>query len=113
MIIKQITFFGEPCSLACDARCDKSFGINGRPKKSLSENPDDYEYLSDDEIGVAPVDPGTYEGECAKPINESERLNKWCARECERSVIVSKKDGIITLKDFSKRIGNIPVADQS
>ena len=49
-----------------------------------------------------PVDPGTYEGEHGKPRTKEARLNKWCARECERSVIVDP--GIpIELHDFSQR----------
>ena len=66
-ISTDITFFGQAVTLSCDGRCDKAFGTNWTAVKH----------------GRAPVDPGTYEGECAKPTDKTH--NKWCARECERS----------------------------
>jgi len=68
--------------LICDMKCDKAFGINNRPKKQLSDDDDDYYFLPDSEVGIAPDDPGTYEGGFGKsPLS----ANKWCYRECERS----------------------------
>jgi hypothetical protein len=95
--------------VACDAKCDKAWGINNRPRVQLSDDEDDYEFLADDELGAAPVDPGTYEGGHAKPDEVPEKHNKWCARECERSVLL---DGLghgrfqPELEDFTKRVTN-------
>ena len=115
MISRNITFFGKSCTLACDAKCSKAWGHNNRPKiilgpeEWIAENVsvEDFVWLADDELGEAPEDPGTYEGGQAKPCTESERLNKWCARECERSEIVVVGEPVV-LPDFSKRIYNIP-----
>jgi hypothetical protein len=107
VIKKEITFFANRLILACDANCNKAWGINNRPKISLSDDVDDVAYLADEELLDAPDDPGTYEGECAKPIDIMELLNKWCARECERSVLVKIGEKII-LPDYSKRVYNQP-----
>jgi len=52
---------------------------------------DDYVYVGDASLGVAPADPGTYEGDDAKPsavpLADSSLMNKWCARERERSAL--------------------------
>jgi hypothetical protein len=107
-IIKtKITFFGEPRILACDANCKKAWGINNRPLIQLSDDEDDYVYLADDELDIAPEDPGTYEGGQAKPRALEDRLNKWCARECERSTIVEPGE-TIKLREFSRRVYNLP-----
>lgn len=106
MIAKSITFFGNKCILVCDGNCEKAWGISNRPKIQLSDDIDDYEYLSDGELETAPENPGTYEGECGKPTSPTEKLNKWCARECERSEM--PRDGEwFQLPDFSKKIKNI------
>lgn len=83
-ITKQVIAFGSPLVIGCDGVCSKAWGINNRPREQLSADPDDYAFLADDELGDAPADPGTYEGGDAKPTEPSERLNKWCFRECER-----------------------------
>lgn len=36
MIARAITYFGKPCIIACDSRCDKAWGLNGRPRKRFS-----------------------------------------------------------------------------
>lgn len=124
-IQKDILYFGHECTLACDAKCWKAWGINNRPKlyrtvygtfepltfeqsenEAICPNPDDSVHLADDELGNAPVDPGTYEGGQAKPYDDDERLNKWCARECERSVIVDRGKPIV-LPNYSQRQYNI------
>lgn len=105
-LVRQVIFFGKPVSLFCDGKCHKAWGINNRPRKQLSKDVDDYEYLADSELKDAPINPGIYEGGEAKPTKAAERLNKWCARECERSVLVSQEKGTMTLPDFSKRIKN-------
>lgn len=105
MIAKPIIYFGQPAVLICDARCVKAWGINNRPQEQLSEDPDDFEYLADGELGLAPADPGTYEGNDAKPRTLDDRLNKWCCRECERSVRVMPGKEFV-LADFSQRVRN-------
>lgn len=118
MIAKAIKYFGNDVILTCDAQCQKAWGISCRPKIELSDNDDDYAFLSDDELGIAPIDPGTYEGGHAKPQDPEEWLNKWCAHECERSVMAQPSKGY-TLPDFSKRVANVapfyglPVPDKS
>jgi hypothetical protein len=109
---KQIIYCDERATLACDGNCRKAWGVSGRPRVKLSENPDDYAFLADDELGEAPEDTGTYEGGEGKPFDAEgpEDMNKWCARECERSVIVQGKQPI-NLPDFSKRLYNIPSSD--
>lgn len=107
LYVKPILFFGAQCVLACDGKCSKAFGHNGaRPKIEFSpDDPDDYAYLADDEVGDAPADPGTYEGRDGKPGSPAD-MNKWCARECERSAIV--EEGRLVLPDFSRRVYNQP-----
>ena len=104
MHTKEIKWFGFAAVLACDGLCEKAYGINNRPKVSLSEDEDDFAWLSDGELVDAPIDPGTYEGGCAKPTDPSGK-NKWCARECERSVVADPGHPI-TLPDFSRRCFN-------
>lgn len=85
MLLKLVIYGQQPLAVACDGKCNKAWGMNNRPKNQLSEkNVDDYEWLSDNELGEAPIDPGTMEGADRKPVNMSERMNKWCVRECER-----------------------------
>ena len=106
MHTKEIKWFGFAAVLACDGLCAKAWGISNRPKVSLSEDEDDIVWLSDGELGEAPVDPGTYEGGCAKPTDLSGK-NRWCARECERG-IVAHPGHPITPRDFSRRRFNQP-----
>lgn len=79
-----ITYFSQRARVNCDRNCDKAWGITQRPTHQLSDDPDDFEFLADDELGIAPADPGTYEGGHAKPSSPVEFPNKWCVRECER-----------------------------
>lgn len=107
MFTKRITFFGQQADLSCDGRCTKAWGRSQRPRIVLDDNnPDDFAFLADNELGLAPVDPGTYEGDYAKPLSPV-GMNKWCARECERGVI-SKPGAAQPLPDFSQRVYNIP-----
>lgn len=112
--VKLIQYFGSPAAVACDAKCEKAWGINSRPREQLSKtNEDDYAFLADDELGIAPLDPGTYEGGDAKPLPyNDDKLNKWCVRECERCAmyghIEKTKGPVAQLPDFSKRQFNIP-----
>lgn len=107
MIVKAILYFGRPAALACDARCDKAWGINQRPRVEYGEE-DDFSWWVDQALGTAPIDPGTYEGGDAKPREPSERLNKWCARECERSIMVRQGE-LAALPDFSRPVYNMPL----
>lgn len=106
MIAKAILYFGKPVVLACDSQCHKAWGINSRPNIRFDDE-DDSCMLSDDELGDSPIDPGTYEGGDGKPFHIEDRLNKWCARECERSVI-GDLGMLVQLKDFGMRIYNQP-----
>lgn len=109
LLSKPILMFGNPCMLCCDGKCNKAWGINNRPRVYLQGediDPDDYAFLADGELGDAPIDPGTYEGEHGKPQSIDERLNKWCARECERSQLPGHMDDL-ELPDFSVRQYNI------
>jgi len=106
---KIIQYLGQPCKVACDEKCTKAWGINRRPFELVSESPWDIVWLSDNELGDAPDDPGTYEGWQAKPVYPSQIPNKWCVRECERCVRSKpgESDNPITLKDWTQRVYNI------
>lgn len=100
MLTKQIQY-GTPCTLACDGQCDKAWGISGRPMDDLSGDPDDYVYLADDVLGTAPgpgdtacISEGSDMKPSAAPIADGQRMNKWCARECERSTIADRGEAL-------------------
>lgn len=103
---KLITYFGQKAKVACDEKCNKAWGSNSRPTVQMSDDEDDYGYLSDSELGEAPEDPGTYEGGQGK---EPRSMNKWCVRECERCVMSNpgESDKPLALRDFSKRWYNL------
>lgn len=109
--MKEIPWFGGKCVLACDGKCAKAWGINSRPRVEFDEDDlDDFAYYADDELGIAPEDPGTYEGSHGKPnmfLDDAEKMNKWCARECERSTIVEPGEEI-RLSNFNERLYNMP-----
>jgi hypothetical protein len=108
---KVITYCGAPMRVACDEKCEKAWGINGRPRLQIDpSNEDDYAFLADGELGEAPSDPGTYEGDHAKPVKKEGVPNKWCVRECERCYRsrYGKSDEAPVLPDFSERRYNIP-----
>jgi len=110
-IVKRISYFGQPVLVGCDARCDKAWGHQSRPRVDLDPNDDDdCMWLADDELGVAPQDPGTYEGGHGKPARPDDRLNKWCVRECERSFSVGLNGDprCIYGSDYRKRVYNMP-----
>jgi hypothetical protein len=103
----NVTYMGQKVFVACDGKCEKAWGINNRPKNQLSDDGDDYEFLADGELPIAPIDPGTYEGDDAKPPNATFFPNRWCVRECERCVMEDRAEDIV-LPDFSKRQKNVP-----
>jgi hypothetical protein len=70
ILAKSILYCGTWMVLACDGRCDKAWGIEGRAKRKLSADDDDYVWLGDGELGVAPGPGETAiieEGEDRKP----------------------------------------------
>ena len=108
MPVKLITFCGQPAAVACDGKCNKAWGINRRPREQLDPNdPDDEVLLADDELGEAPADPGTYEGDCGKPVSDDEKMNKWCVRECERSEMTDIQGRATRPPDLSRRYYNM------
>lgn len=111
MITKSIKFCGQQATHACDGKCNKAWGMNGRrPRVQLSDDVDDFAYLSDTEVGEAPIDSGWYEGDQGKPRDAKgpEDINKWCVRECERAWISppGRPDATPELRDFSVRFYN-------
>ncbi len=88
-IIKLVRYFDQPIAVACDIKCHKAWGINSRPRVTFGTADDnDFAYVPDDELDIAPADPGTYEGGHSKPRTPEQRMNKWCVRECERCISV-------------------------
>lgn len=110
MLKKEIIYFGQKAIVACDGKCEKAWGSNNRTKRQLSDDEDNWVWLSDNELGLAPRETETYEGGEGKPRNRTEKLNKWCVRECERCYMSNPNefDKSIVLKDFDERIYNIP-----
>ena len=105
---QRITFCGQQVDVACDRRCDKAWGRDIRPRKQLSENPDDYVCVSDSDLGRAPFPSNSTEGDQGKPSGTSHHgpLNKWCVRACERCVMVDA-GRTITLPDLARPLPNI------
>lgn len=103
---KVIVYFGQKTKIGCDEKCNKAWGLNVRPRIQLSDNPDDYCYLSDTELNDASIDPGIYEGYDGKPTCRDEMLNNWCVRQCERCVKtkVGKSDDPLEYPNFNKRL---------
>lgn len=108
MWTRAIIWAGEYATVACDGQCNKAWGINGRPRLKLSEDPDDYAWLPDGELGEAPATSGIHEGGDWKPTNPGEVLNRWCARECERCVMTEpgRPRELPKLRDFSRLFYN-------
>jgi len=104
-----IIFCGLDVRVACDGKCHKAWGWNNRPKVNLSDtDEDDIAWMSDDELGRAPDNPGTYEGGHGKPPSSKMFPNKWCVRECERCFMSDPGNSHIEVKsgdlpDYSKR----------
>jgi hypothetical protein len=72
IIASKKIFLGQPIWIVCDGLCHQAWGANWHGPKEET----------------APEDPGTYEGGHAKPTDKVH--NKWCARECERSCLLSR-----------------------
>jgi hypothetical protein len=105
-----IIYLGQRAWVKCDRRCSKAWGIALRPYERLSNDEDDIVYMADGELGVAPDNPGTYEGRDGKPSSPNDFPNKWCVRQCERSAMTAPGEDHETLKllDWSKRVYNQP-----
>ena len=82
-----ITMGGLPARAVCDRKCSKAWGLSNRPTIEGSE-----QYLPDEDLGDAPIDPGTREGGTAKPLSPDEFPTKWCIRECERCALVYENE---------------------
>lgn len=106
MQTKEVLMFGRRAVLVCDANCAKAWGLNGRPKQQFGEDPDDYAFLADDELGEAPSQPGTYEGGFTKP-KTPDQMNRWCSRECERCDVVRPGEEP-KARSFAARLFNQP-----
>src|SRR4051812_47845438 len=104
---KQIFYDNSEVIVMCDEKCHKAYGIQNRPKIQLSDHVDDVVYLADDELPHAPINPGTYEGGHAKPVNTLSIPNKWCVRECERCMMfdLNKEPRV---NDYTSRVYNQP-----
>lgn len=104
-----IRYCGQTAKVNCDGNCKKAWGSSTRPKIQISNNINDYAFLADNELGIAPVDPETYEGECSKPDSSNSFPNKWCVRECERCSISMPGEfaSPLELKCFDKRVFNL------
>ena len=108
---RLIQYCRQTARVGCDGNCKKAWGLSSRPKIEFDpDEPDDYAFLADDELGEAPADPGSYEGGVGKPTSAAEFPTKWCVRECERCEMSSpgEYEEPLQLSDFSKRLYNQP-----
>jgi hypothetical protein len=115
MIRTQIFYCGKKQLAICDEKCEKAWGVI-RPNIQLSENPDDVLVLSDNDLNIAPEHNGHWEGGDGKPFHPGDQgHNKWCVRQCERCSIVSLRETNpeSKLRDWSKRLYNLPERDES
>jgi len=105
-----IWYCGQKAKVVCDGNCYKAWGISDRPHEQLSDNEDDVVWYADDEVPIAPDDPGTSEGGERKPQSSAEFPNKWCVRQCERCnmSMPGRWQEHLEPKDWSKRVHNIP-----
>lgn len=129
-IARDVLFGGQKCVVACDAKCHKAWGMNQRLQfhrdntgayrkmsneeiedRAICPDENDTMYLPDADMDEAPVEPGTWEGEDTKPVDPEDRLNKWCTRECERSVLVDRGHPI-TLPNFDHPVFNMEPHDR-
>lgn len=84
---KRIVYMGKDTVVYCDGKCEKAWGFNSRPRT------EDDKWIPDEDLGTAPSNPGTREGDEAKPLHDEPKLNKWCVRECERSNLINIGEG--------------------
>lgn len=114
MLISKLKAYGQEIVIACDQNCSKAWGRACRPRLSLNpDDEDDFAYIPDDDLGIAPRDPETYEGDHAKPMHP-DRHNKWCLRECERSKsCLATEFPRLALEDFTKPVYNYKARAES
>lgn len=115
LLLKHGIAYGEKVTFGCDGRCDKAWGINGRPAIRLSRRDDDTVWIPDDVLGVAPgpgQTVGLSEGGDIKPsavqMNAATAMNKWCFRECERSARTDGHVNVLLVPDLNRPHPNIP-----
>lgn len=110
--IKPVLYVGAPVLIACDGRCSHAWGRR-RPRTELDpDEPDDYVAASDDDAGPCPLTGMELDadGGDTKPDSPAD-MNRWCARSCERSVLVNTSMGVVTsidLPDWSRQRFNMP-----
>jgi hypothetical protein len=81
-------------------------------RRDEETDPDNHAYIPDRLLGKAPADPRTYEGGDAKPPwrpKTAEKMNKWCARQCERCVLTH---GVLALPDMDTYQFNMPQTER-
>lgn len=106
-----IKYFGRDARVVCDRQCGKAWGSNNRPTVALSDDPDDWAWAADGELGDAPTNPGTYEGGEGKPAHPDYFPNKWCVSQCERCAMSRFGQTVfepVELRDLSKQFYNMP-----
>lgn len=128
MLVAKRPFSGRHRFVVCDGRCDKAWGINGRPRLYFMEegepprklkdgeepvNWDDMVYVRDSELGVAPgpgetvgISEGGHLKPSAVPLTGGSRMNKWCSRECERSRVLDEGEELV-IKDLEHPEPNV------
>lgn len=100
-----IRYFNQTAKVICDGNCEKAWGKMNRPKIQISNDSDNFTFLADNELGIAPEDPETYEGGDAKPLSSKLFPNRWCIRECERCSISKPGEFMLPfeMKSFKQR----------
>lgn len=120
---RQAVFFDENGAIVAEQRYEmrepdrKTYVSEGRLVTTGDPDQHDYDdhaYYADHELATAPEEPGTWEGGDGKPDptdQNPEKMNKWCARECERSDMYEIGEPI-ELKSFDKRRFNCPESEE-
>lgn len=108
--VRLIKSFSQWVWIGCDGNCSKAFGISERPRVFLSDDPDDFCYLPDQEIDQIVPD-FQWQSELDNPTRWPihPKLCKWCVRECERSTETDwYSPHKLFVWDFSKPFCNMP-----
>jgi hypothetical protein len=68
LLTASILYSGKRCLAVCDRKFNKGWGFNAdRPQWRDPPEPDDVIWFADGEAGIAPANPGSYEGGQGKP----------------------------------------------
>lgn len=103
----EILYYGRRTIVECDRKCLYAWGENLRPRVLLdSSDPEDWAWISDGIAGVAPRGLGYYEGFGGRPTLP-DRHTRWCALECERSVVRPFGADRVEPPDFSRPVYNL------